>query len=155
MTNTIADIETADVILVTGSNTTENHPVLSSFVKRAVTQRGAKLIVVDPRKIKLTEHAELWLRQQPGYDVAWINGLMRVIIEEDLHHKEFIEERTEGFEALAETVKKYTPEYVEELTGIPADDLVKAARLFGNAKAGSSLYCMGITQHTSGVDNVQ
>ncbi len=155
MTNTIADIETADVILVTGSNTTENHPVLSSFVKRAVTQRGAKLIVVDPRKIKLTEHADLWLRQQPGYDVAWINGLMRVIIEEDLHDKKFIEERTEEFEGVAETVKKYTPEYVEELTGIPADDLVKAARLYANAGAGSILYCMGITQHTSGVDNVK
>ena len=109
MTNTIADIETADVILVTGSNTTENHPVLSSFVKRAVTQRGAKLIVVDPRKIKLTEHADLWLRQQPGYDVAWINGLMHVIIKEDLHDKEFIAERTEEFEGVAETVKNTPP----------------------------------------------
>jgi len=155
MTNTIADIETADVILVTGSNTTENHPVLSSFVKRAVTQRGAKLIVVDPRKIKLTEYADIWLRQKPGYDVAWINGLMHVILEEGLHNQKFIDERTEGFEAVAETVKKYTPAYVEELTGIPADDLVAAARLYGNAEAGSLLYCMGITQHTSGVDNVK
>jgi len=155
MTNTIADIETADVILVTGSNTTENHPVLSSFVKRAVTQRGAKLIVADPRKIKLTEYADLWLRQKPGYDVAWINGMMHVILEEGLHHQKFIEERTEEFEAVVETVKKYTPAYVEELTGIPADDLVAAARLYGKADAGSLLYCMGITQHTSGVDNVK
>ena len=81
MTNTIADIEEADVILITGSNTTENHPVLSTFVKRAVTRRGAKLIVVDPRRIKITEFSEHWLRPNLGTDVAWINGMMHVIIQ--------------------------------------------------------------------------
>ncbi len=96
MTNTIADIETADVILVTGSNTTENHPVLSSFVKRAKTFRGAKLIVVDPRRIKLAEMADHWLRPNLGTDVAWINGLMHVVIKEELADKEFIKKRTTG-----------------------------------------------------------
>jgi len=155
MTNTIGDIEEADVILVTGSNTTENHPVLSSFVKRAKVYKNAKMIVIDPRRIKLAEMADNWLRQNLGTDVAWINGFMHVIIKEDLHDKQFVENRTEGFEELKATVEKYTPEYVEEITGIPANDLAEAARLYANANAASILYCMGITQHTSGTDNVE
>lgn len=155
MTNTIADIEDAEVILITGSNTTENHPVLSSFVKRAVKYKGAKLIVVDPRRIKITQFADHFLRPNLGTDVAWINGLMHVIIREGLHDKQFIESRTEGFAELEQTVSAYTPEKVEEITGIPADDIVKAARLFATAKAASILYCMGITQHTTGTDNVK
>ncbi len=155
MTNTIADIETADVILVTGSNTTENHPVLSTFVKRAVKFRGAKLIVVDPRRIKLTELAHHWLRPNLGTDVAWINGLMHVMLKEKLHDAAFIQNRTEGFEALQQGLEKYTPEFVEGVTGIPSESLVAVARLFAGAKAGSILYCMGITQHISGTDNVK
>jgi formate dehydrogenase major subunit len=155
MTNTIADIEEADVILITGSNTTENHPVLSSFIKRAATRRGAKVIVVDPRRIKMTEFAGHWLRPNLGTDVAWINGMMHVIIEEDLHDKTFIEERTENFEALKAVVEKYTPAYVESITGIPAEQLIDAARCYAKAPAGSIVYCMGITQHTTGTDNVK
>ena len=155
MTNTIADIEEADVILVTGSNTTENHPVLSTFVKRAVTRRGAKLIVVDPRRIKLTEFAETWIRPNLGTDVAWINGMMNVIINEDLYDQTFVETRTENFEAMKAVVEKYTPDYVEKITGIPAEQLTAAARLYAKAPAGSILYCMGITQHTTGTDNVK
>jgi formate dehydrogenase major subunit len=155
MTNTIADIEEADVILITGSNTTENHPVLSTFVKRAVTRRGAKLIVVDPRRIKMTGFADHWIRPNLGTDVAWINGMMHVIIGEDLQDKTFIEQRTENFEALKALVEKYTPEYVETITGIPAEQLIAAARLYAQAPAGSILYCMGITQHTTGTDNVK
>jgi len=155
MTNTIADIEKADVILVTGSNTTENHPVLSSFMKRAVTQKGAKLILIDPRRIKLADFAEYWLRQNLGSDVAWINGMMNVIISEDLQDKAFVEERTEGFEDLKKTVEKYTPEYTEKITGIPAQQLIEAARLYAKAEAGSICYCMGITQHIGGTDNVK
>jgi len=155
MTNTISCIEKADVILVTGSNTTENHPVLSSYMKRAVTQRGAKLIVIDPRRIKLTDFAEYWLRQNLGSDVAWINGMMNVIISEDLHDKEFVDNRTEGFEALKKTVEKYTPEYTEKITGIPAQQLMEVSRLYAGAKAGSICYCMGITQHIGGTDNVK
>jgi formate dehydrogenase alpha subunit len=155
MTNTIECIEKADVILITGSNTTENHPVLSSFVKRAVTQKGAKLIVVDPRRINITRFAAKWLRQNLGTDVAWINGLMHVIIKENLHAEAYIESRTEGFEEVQKMVEKFTPDYVEQITGIPAQDIIDAARLYAGAERGSILYCMGITQHTTGTDNVK
>jgi formate dehydrogenase major subunit len=155
MTNTIADIEEAKVILITGSNTTENHPVLSSVVKRAVTLKGAKLIVVDPRRIRITRYAAKWLRQNLGTDVAWINGLMHVIITEGLHDKPFIENRTEGFDALQKIVEKFTPDYVEKITGIPTRELIDAARLYAKAERASILYCMGITQHTTGTDNVK
>jgi len=155
MTNTIADIEEAEVILITGSNTTENHPVISSSVKRAVKFRGARLILVDPRRIKIAAFAHKWLRQNLGTDVAWINGMMHVIIKEDLHDKEFVAERTEGFEELKQKVETFTPEYVEEITGIPAQDLIDAARIYVSAKNASILYCMGITQHTTGTDNVK
>jgi formate dehydrogenase alpha subunit len=155
MTNSIAEIEKADVILVTGSNTTETHPVIATRIKRAVLYNNAKLIVVDPRKIDLVKYATVWLRQKNGTDVAWLNGLMNVIIKENLHDEEFIKERTEGFDKLQETVKKYTPEYVEKITEIPAEDLIKAARVFGKAEKGSIAYAMGITQHTNGTDNVK
>jgi formate dehydrogenase major subunit len=155
MTNTNADIEDANVILITGSNTTENHPVLSSAVKRAVTLKGAKLIVVDPRRIRITRYAAKWLRQNLGTDVAWINGLMHVIIKENLHDKQFIENRTEGFDELQKTVEKFSPDTVEKITGIPARELIDAARLYAKAERASILYCMGITQHTTGTDNVK
>jgi len=155
MTNTIGDVEQADAILVTGSNTTENHPVLSTFVKRAVKFKGCKLIVVDPRRIKLTTMATKWLRPNLGCDVAWINGLMNVIISEDLYDKEFIENRTEQFDALKEMVSKFTPDFVEDITNIPAQEIIAAARIYANAKAAAILYCMGITQHISGTDNVK
>ena len=155
MTNTIADIEEATVILITGSNTTENHPVLSSVVKRAVTLKGAKLIVVDPRRIRITRYAAKWLRQNLGTDVVWINGLMHVIIKEGLHDQQFIENRTEGFDELQKTVERFTPDTVEKITGIPAQELIDAARLYAKAERASILYCMGITQHTTGTDNVK
>jgi formate dehydrogenase alpha subunit len=155
MTNSIEEIEMADVILATGTNTTENHPVLSSRVKRAVRQRGAKLIVIDPREIDLVKYATLWLRQKPGTDVAVLNGLMNVILSEGLLAKDYVENRTEGFEALKATVAKYTPQYVEKISGVPAEDLQKAARLYAKASAASILYCMGMTQHTTGTDNVK
>ena len=155
MTNSIADIEEADCFLITGTNTTENHPVIATFVKRAVTQRGAKLILADPRNIDLARFATVWLRQKPGTDIAWINGMMHVIIEEGLADEAFISERTENFDAVKDVVKKYTPEYVETITGIPAEDLRKAARLYGQADAAAILYAMGITQHITGTDNVK
>jgi formate dehydrogenase alpha subunit len=155
MTNTIDCIEKADVILITGSNTTENHPVLSSFVKRAVTQKGAKLIVIDPRRIPITRYADKWLRQNLGTDVAWINGMMHVIIKENLYAKEYVESRTEGFEEVQKVIEKFTPDFVEGITGIPAHEIIDAARLYAGAQRGSILYCMGITQHTTGTDNVK
>ncbi|MBA7601464.1 putative formate dehydrogenase [subsurface metagenome] len=154
MTNSIAEIEDADVILVTGSNTTENHPIISIRVKRAV-RKGAKLIVVDPRKIDLTKYATLWLRQNLGTDVAWLNGMMHIIIEEGLWDEDYVKTRTENFDALKETVKKYTPEFVEKVTGIPQDMLREAARIYASGKKASILFAMGITQHSTGTDNVK
>ncbi len=155
MTNTIEDIGDADVILVTGSNTTENHPVLSTYVKRAVKFKNTRLIVIDPRRIKLTEFADHWVRPNLGSDVAWINGLMHVIISENLHDREFIDSRTTGFDDLKAMVEKFTPDYVESISGIPAGQLIDIARLYASANAASILYCMGITQHTTGTDNVK
>ena len=155
MTNPIEDLSKSDVILITGSNTTENHPVLSSYVKRAVKFKGARLIVVDPRKIPITRHATQWLRPNLGTDVAWINGMLNVIIGEGLYDETYVKERTVGLDELKRAVAEYTPEYVEEITGIPKDDLAAAARAYAEAPAASILYAMGITQHTTGTDNVK
>ncbi len=155
MTNSVEEIEYADVILATGTNTTENHPVIGSGVKRAVRQREAKLIVIDPREIGLVRYAHIWLRQRPGTDVAVLNGLMNVILSEGLEAKKYIESRTEGFDGLREVVRKYTPEYVEKISGVPAEDLRKAARVYAGAGKASILYAMGITQHITGTENVK
>jgi len=153
MTNSIDEIVDADCILVTGSNTTEAHPVIAQEILRAV-RRGATLIVVDPRLIELAEHARFHLRQRPGTDVAWINGFCHVILKEGLWDRDFVRERCENFEEFAEVVERYTPENVEGITGIPADALVEAARAFGKAERGMIFYSMGLTQHTTGTDNV-
>jgi formate dehydrogenase alpha subunit len=154
MTNSIGEISDASAIYLTGSNTTENHPIIALEIKKAVTKNGAKLIVADPREIELTKYATLWLRQKPGTDVALFNGLMNVIISEGLEDKSFIEERTENYEELKKTVLKYTPELVEKITGVSADDIRKAARIYAIAPSTALIYSMGITQHTTGTDNV-
>ena len=153
MTNSITELEDADCILVIGSNTAEQHPLIARYILRA-KEKGAKLIVVDPRAITLTQFADYHLRQRPGTDVAVFNGFMNVILANGLEDKEFIKERTEGFEELKETVKNYTPEHVEKITGIPKDKLVAAATTYAKAEHASIVYSMGITQHTTGVDNV-
>lgn len=153
MTNSIRDIEDADCILLIGSNTTENHPLVARRIIRA-KERGAKLIVADPREIQLTALADLWLRLRPGTDVALLNGLMHVIIAEGLEHASFIKERTEGFEELCQAVEPYTPAKTAELTGVSEEMIREAARLYAKGPASSIVYCMGITQHTTGVDNV-
>ena len=155
MTNSLADLSESDCYLITGTNTTENHPVIATIIKRAVIQRGATLILVDPRDIDLAKFASVWLRQKPGTDIAWINGLINVILRESLVDETFIAERTENFDAVRKAVKKYTPEYVESITGIPKDDLIKAATQFAHANAAAILYAMGITQHTKGTNNVK
>jgi len=155
MTNAIADIERAQAILVTGSNTTEMHPVIASHIKRAVRQKGAKLLVVDPRRIDLVFYAHQWLRPKPGTDVAWINGLIHVILRDGLHDESFIQVRTEGFEALRSAVEPYTPEHVERITGIAGGRIEEAAHMYAKAPCASIVYAMGITQHTSGTDNVK
>ena len=154
MTNSIDEVGKADVILVTGSNTTETHPVIGSLMKRAVKYGETKIIVVDPRKIELVNYSDIWLRQRNGTDVAWINGMMNVILSEGLADIDYVKERCTGFEEVAELVKKYTPEYVEEISGIPADDLREAARLYAGAERGAIYYSMGITQHITGTENV-
>ncbi|MFC2069838.1 molybdopterin oxidoreductase family protein, partial [Chloroflexota bacterium] len=116
---------------------------------------NTKLIVADPRSIQLAGQANIHLRHKPGTDVALLNAMMNVILEEGLHDRKFIEERTEGFEELAETVKRYTPKIAEEITGVPQAHIVRAARLFANAESAAVLYGMGITQHTTGTDNVK
>ncbi len=155
MTNSISEIENTDCILITGSNTAETHPIIGRMVKRAVDRKRAKLIIIDPRKVELVQFAHIWLRPRPGTDVAWINGLLHVILEEGLWDKEYVEQRTKGFEELREAVVGYTPEYVEQITGIRAEDLRHAARMYAQAPRAMILYAMGITQHVSGTDNVK
>ena len=155
MTNSIADIsDNAQSYFIIGSNTTEQHPVIGMNIRQAVKQRGAKLVVADPRRIPITDFAVLHLRQKPGTDIALLNGIMHVLIAEDLYDKEFVATRTEGFEALKAKVAEYTPERAEKITGVPADDIREAARILASNKPASLLYAMGITQHTTGHQNV-
>ncbi|MEM2318712.1 MAG: formate dehydrogenase subunit alpha [Candidatus Bathyarchaeia archaeon] len=153
MTNSIDEIENADVIFVIGSNTTEQHPLIATRILRAV-RKGSKLIVADPRFIDLAHFATIYLGHKPGTDVALLNGMMNVIISENLHDEEFIKTRTENFEAFKKVVEKYTPEYVEKITTVPAEKIREAARLYAKAERATIIYSMGITQHTTGVDNV-
>lgn len=155
MTNSIAEIEDADVIFVIGTNTTENHPVIAHVMKRAIDRRKAKLIVADPRRIDLVDQATYWLRHKPGTDVALLNGIMHWIIKKGLHDKKFIEERCEGFEALETELRNYPPEKVEDITGVPAADIKAVAELIGKSDRSGFYYAMGITQHTTGTDNVK
>lgn len=154
MTNSISCVEEADVIFVTGSNTTEQHPLIGSRILNAV-KRGAKLIVSDNRKIRLAKAATLHLRWKNGTDVALLNGMMNVIIREGLEDKEFIKTRTENYEELKKTVEKYPPETAAEITGLHPEEIIKAARMFAQAEKAMIVYSMGITQHTHGVDNVK
>ena len=154
MTNSIADIEESDCIFVTGSNTTEAHPVLALRIERAVRERGAKLIVADPRRIDLVRFSCLHMRQRSGTDVALFNAMLHVIISEGLCDEAFIAERVEGFEELRACVKDCTPELAEPITGVPAEEIRDAARTFARAERAAIVYSMGITQHTTGTDNV-
>jgi formate dehydrogenase alpha subunit len=154
MTNSIDELKDAGCIFVIGSNTTEAHPVIGLYIKEAVVKNGAELIVADPRAIDLTRFSALHISQKPGTDVALINAMMNVIIDEKLLDSEFINQRTEGFDELAEAVKDFTPDKAAEITTIPADEIRRAARIFAKARTASIVYSMGITQHTTGTDNV-
>lgn len=153
MTNSIPEIENHDLIFVIGSNTTETHPIIGLKIKKAV-RKGAKLIVADPRKINLVRFANTWLQHRPGTDVALLNSMMHVIVREDLIDKNFIETWTEGFESFKGSLDEYTPERGENITGVPREDIIKAALLYGNAVRPGIYYTMGITQHTHGTENV-
>jgi formate dehydrogenase major subunit/formate dehydrogenase alpha subunit len=155
MSNSMDDLaRDSALFFVIGSNTTEQHPVLGTMIRRAVKFRGAKLIVADPRKIDLVEFATLHFQQKPGTDIALLNGLMHLILEKGLEDKKFIKQRTEDFEDFKKNVNQYTPEKVSSITGVTVDDLHQAAELLAKHKPASVIWAMGITQHIVGVNNV-
>ena len=153
MTNSIGEIDQAELLLLVGTNTTEAHPIVG-YKMRQAARKGAKLIVVDPRRIELAEEADYWLRIQPGTDIPLLNGLMHIIIKENLQNSTFIEERTENYAALRETAEKYTPDYVSRLTGVPEEDLYAVARLYATTDKAMTFYTLGITEHVCGTNNV-
>jgi len=154
MTNSIDEFRKAKCIFVIGSNTSEAHPVIALGVKEAVVRNGAELIVADPRQIDLVRYAKIHMQHRPGSDVALINAMMNVIIAEDLLDRDFIEQRTEDFEQVVEAVKEMTPEKAEKITTVPAEMIRLAARTYAKADAAGIIFSMGITQHTTGTENV-
>lgn len=153
MTNYVEDIRNSECILAVGTNTTSAHPVFGFAVKQTV-QRGAKLIVINPREIQLCRFANIWLRLRPGTDVALLMGIMRVILEEGLQDKEFIAERCENIDAFKESLKDFPLDKVEEITDVPKSQIVQAARMYAAGRPSAILYTLGITQHTHGTDGV-
>jgi formate dehydrogenase alpha subunit len=153
-TNYLSDLEQSELILVIGTDPSSSAPAVGYAIKRAVKQRGVKLLLIDPRQTKLSLFAHLWLRPEVGTDVALINGLAKVIIDEGLLDEEFVARRTDNFEAFDGSLKKYTPEYVEKTTGITGQEIRAAARLYAEASRAAIVYGTGITQHTGGTDGV-
>ncbi len=153
MSNSIAEMENLEAFIVTGSNTTETHPVIANFLKRAVRQNGARLIVIDPRRIDMTNFATLWLRQNPGTDVAVFQAMAHTIVKEGLYDPNFIHERTEGFNEYLESLEEFTPEWAETISGVPAESIREAARIYANAGRAAIYWGMGISQSTHGTDN--
>jgi formate dehydrogenase alpha subunit len=153
MTNSIAEIGDAKCILAVGTSTTDAHPIIGYQVKKAV-RNGAKLIVANPQEVALVNFADLHLPLKPGSDVALLMGMARVIIEEGLQDQDYIDKRCENYEQFKESLAAYTPEFVSDITGLPWEDVVRAARIYAENSPASILYCMGITQHSHGTDNV-
>ncbi len=153
MTNSIPEIEGMEVILIIGSNTKESHPVIANRMIKAY-RKGAKIIVADPRRVPMVKFSELFLRMKPGTDIALLNGIANVIIGEGLQNDEFISDKTEGYEEWKKSVAEFTPGHVEKITGIPKEDIISAARLYGKSRKAGIFYTMGITQHACGTDNV-
>ena len=155
MTNSIEELAGTDLLLVAGSNTTEAHPVISLRMKRAV-RNGAKLIVIDPRKIELTKWATRHLQINIGTDIPLFNAFAHVMIKEGLYDREYVEKRTEGFQELAKHVEFYTPEYASEICGVPANEIIDTAREYAEASGKAAIcYTLGITEHSCGSHNVQ
>ncbi len=153
MTNSIDETKGTDVFFVTGSNTTETHPIIGARIRQAKA-RGAKIIVGEPRRIELAEEADIFLQITPGTNVALYNGMMNVIIEEGLQNESFIKERTENYDELVAVMKNYPPEKAAEICGIDAEDLKAAARLYASADKAAIYYSMGVTQHSTGTSGV-
>jgi formate dehydrogenase alpha subunit len=154
MTNSVDDIKYADAAIIIGSNTTEAHPVIGYELIRCVQENGLKLITIDPREIPITKYSSIHLKQRPGTDIAVLLGFMNIIFNEGLYDADFIHSRTEGFEDFKSSFSDYSPEKVSELSGVDTEDLIKAARIYGQAENALIFYAMGITQHTCGTDNV-
>jgi formate dehydrogenase alpha subunit len=153
MSNSIAEMASLGCFMIVGSNTAETHPVIATFLKGAVRREGARLIVVDPRETEMTRFAELWLRQRPGTDTALFNAMAYVIVDEGLHDTDFITSRTEGFDDFANSLADKTPGWAESMTGVPAEDIRRAARTYASAGAAAIYWGMGISQSTHGTDN--
>lgn len=154
MTNSIGEIEDAKTLFITGSNTTETHPVIATFMKKAI-KKGAKLIVADPRKIDMAKYADVYLQIKPGSNVAMLNGMMDYILKHELYDEKYIEERTENFEDLKEALGNFSIEQAARICGVPVEDLIKAAEIYANSESAGIYYTMGITQHSHGTDNVK
>ena len=153
MTNSINEISEAACIFAIGTNTTEAHPIIGLQIKKAV-RNGAKLIVANPREIDLCRFAEIFLRHQPGTDVALLMGMMRVIVDEGLIDSSFIKKRCENFAAFKASLQNFNLDFVEKITGVSREKIIDAARIYATHKPASILYAMGITQHSHGTDNV-
>lgn len=153
--NSYVDYEEAGCLVIIGSDANSNHPVAASRMRRAVVERGAKLIVINPRRIDMCDYAERWLRPRPGTDVALLNGMAKVIVDEGLADEPFVEDRTENYREWREIIDKYTLEYVEQITGVRADDIAHSARIYAKPEFSGSclIWGMGITQHTMGTAN--
>ena len=153
--NSYIDYEQAGCLMVVGSDTTSNHPVVAARLRRAVVKNGAKLIVVNPRRIDLCDYADIWLRPLPGTDVALFNGLANIILSQGLWDREFVGNRTEGFEDWKRSVESYTPDRVSQVTGVSVEELQTAARVYARPPHGGSclIWGMGVTQHTNGTPN--
>jgi predicted molibdopterin-dependent oxidoreductase YjgC len=152
MSNSIEEMSKLDTFIVTGSNTTANHPVIALSLKKAV-DRGAKLIVIDPRRIELVDFATLWLQQRPGTDVAVFQAIAHVIVTEKRYNADYMVVHTEGFDEYAESLMPYTPEWAEQISGVPAEKIRQAARMYADAHAAALYWGMGISQSTHGADN--
>ena len=147
------DLELADCILLTGSNTTEAHPVLATRIKQNVRD-GADLLVFDPREIQIAEYATQYTQVKPGYDAVWINAITRHIINNDLYDETFVDERTTGFEDVKESVQEFTPDRVEEVTGVAHEEIVSAAEMIAESDACVFGWTLGLTEHSHGTENV-
>ncbi len=153
MTNSIAEIDNAGTIFVIGANTTNAHPVIGQRMRRA-SKNGAKLIVANPKEIGLVQAADYFIQHKPGSDTVLLMGMCSYIIDEELHDKAFIAEHCENFETFKESLSEYTPEYVQEITGVPWEQAAIVARTFATNTPSAIFYAMGITQHSHGTDNV-
>ncbi len=153
MSNTAAEVIHSDVFLVTGSNTAETHPIIALQMKAAVANHGAKLIVVDPRRVEMVNYAALWLPEKPGTDVPVFSAMAHVIIKERLYNQDFIERRTEGFTEFVSSMEKFTPAYAEAISGVDRNLIVDAARMYATAKNAAIYWALGIPEHSHGTDN--